>query len=375
MRIAVNAIFMQNNPLEGFGNFANQIVEQLIIAHPQHQFLLVYDRPFDPKHLSAPNVQSIMTGPPARHPLSFLTWYNWSLPRAIRSFKPDILLQPYGFSSARTKIPQLLTLHDIAFIKHPQFVPKQQRLFYQLFNKKFIQKASRINTVSDFSKKEIAQHYRISEEHIDVIQNGIKPIFRPLTWEEREEVKNQYTQGTEFFLCTGTLQPRKNLITLLKAFSIFKKRQRSSMKLVIAGRKGWGMEEFEEKLSTFKFREDVLLTGYLADDELAKLTGAAYAMVYPSFYEGCGVPVLEAMQAGVPVITTSNSAMSSICENAAVYAAPSVPDEWAIHMNLLYSNESYRSQLIERGKEMTKPYTWDRAATAYMDSIMKTLGA
>jgi glycosyltransferase involved in cell wall biosynthesis len=147
------------------------------------------------------------------------------------------------------------------------------------------------------------------------------------------------------------------------------------MKLVIAGRKGWGMEEFEEKLASFKFRKDVILTGYLADEALAKLTGAAYAMVYPSFYEGCGVPVLEAMQAGVPVITSSNSAMSSICKTAAVYASPVVPDEWAMHMNFLYSNESYRSQLIEKGKELILPYTWEHTAKAYMDSIMKTLGA
>lgn len=375
MRIAVNAIFMQNNPLEGFGNFANQIVEHLIQLYPEHQFLLVYDRPFDSKHLSAPNVQSIMTGPPARHPLAFLTWYNWSLPRAIRAFKPDILLQPYGFSSAGTKVPQLLTLHDIAFVKYPEFVPKKQRLFYKFFNKKFVQRAARLNTVSDFSRKEIAEHYRISEDKIDIIPNGIKPIFQPLSWEEKEQVKQQYTEGTEFFLCTGTLQPRKNLLTLLKAFSIFKKRQRSSMKLVIAGRKGWGMEEFEEKLASFKFRKDVILTGYLADEALAKLTGAAYAMVYPSFYEGCGVPVLEAMQAGVPVITSSNSAMSSICKTAAVYASPVVPDEWAMHMNFLYSNESYRSQLIEKGKELVLPYTWEHTAKAYMDSIMKTLGA
>ncbi|MFM8759164.1 MAG: glycosyltransferase, partial [Methylophilaceae bacterium] len=120
--------------------------------------------------------------------------------------------------------------------------------------------------------------------------SAAKPFFQPLDYEAKAAVKAEYANDCEYFLFTGGIHPRKNLLNLLKAFSVFKKWQRSNMKLLVVGRKAWQYEDVLEKLNTYKFREDVVLLDYLDDEELAKITASAYAAVYPSFWEGFGVP-------------------------------------------------------------------------------------
>ncbi|MCW3086812.1 MAG: glycosyltransferase family 4 protein, partial [Sediminibacterium sp.] len=170
-------------------------------------------------------------------------------------------------------------------------------------------------------------------------------------------------------LFTGGIHPRKNLINLLKAFSQFKKWQHSNMKLVLAGRLAWQYDEVIEKLKTYKYREDVVVTGYLPSAELARLTGGAYAMVYPSWFEGFGLPVIEAMQCEVPVITSSTSSMPETGGDAALYADPSQPDEIAKHMLDLYKDEIRRSRLIAAGKQQASRFSWDLAASQLWEQI------
>jgi glycosyltransferase involved in cell wall biosynthesis len=158
-------------------------------------------------------------------------------------------------------------------------------------------------------------------------------------------------------------------LNLLKAFSLFKKWQQSNMKLLIVGRTAWDHEEILEKIKTYKYREDVVLLGYVTDEQLARITGAAYALVYPSFFEGFGLPIVEAMQSGVPVITSNNSSMPEIGGDAALYADPSEPDAIAKHMLELYKNESYRSDLIGAGKTQAAKFSWDRAADELWQNI------
>src|SRR5690606_32023968 len=137
---------------------------------------------------------------------------------------------------------------------------------------------------------------------------------------QKENVKLKFTDGKEFFLYTGAIHPRKNLINLLKGFSVFKKRLQSNFKLVIAGRLAWKYESFLNDIKSYKYRQDIILTGYIPEEDLADLTGSAYAMIYPSLFEGLGVPVLEAMQSGTPVITSEGSAMQEVAGDAAIYA-------------------------------------------------------
>ena len=145
------------------------------------------------------------------------------------------------------------------------------------------------------------------------------------------------------------------------------------MKLVLAGRLAWKYQSFTESLKSYKYRDDVLLTGYAEEKELAKIIAAAYALVYPSLHEGFGVPVLEAMRGEVPVITSANSSMQEIAKEAALYADPNSHTDIANKMMLLYKDENRRKELIQQGKEVAQQYNWDKTADLLWQSILKAI--
>jgi len=374
MLIAINAIFFQLNNLEGYGHYAQEIVRRVVLANPEHEFLLVFDRPYSPNFLFAPNVKAIQVGPAARHVPAFLYWYNVSAVLALKKYKPAIWIQPYGFCSLTSSIPQLMVVHDLAFKHFPKQISWHQRWHYHQFTPKFLKKATRVITVSEFSKKDIEQQYPLINKSIKVIPGAAREGFKPLSWEEKEQVKMSYTpEGNEYFICVGGISPRKNLMNVLKAFSLFKKWHKTNMKLVIAGRLAWNYVDFLQKLKTFKYKDEVILTGYLQEEALQKLTAAAYASIYVSNFEGFGLPIVEAMQAGVPVIAGKNSSMIEVGDTAALYADPENPKEIAEYMQLLYRDEQYRKVYIDRGLERAQLYSWDAAASAFWKEIMATV--
>lgn len=236
----------------------------------------------------------------------------------------------------------------------------------------FLRKARCIATVSAYSKKDIILQYKTPAAKIDIVYNGVKEIFQPLEEEVKVATKNKYTEGKEYFVYAGSIHPRKNLIKLLKAFSGFKKRQQTNMKLVLAGRLAWKYESFKENLKSYKYRNDVIMTGYAEQKELVNIIGSAYGMVYPSLFEGFGVPVLEAMQCNVPVITSVDSAMQEIVKDAALFADPENSADIAEKMMLLYKDEKLRRELIEKGRKVVSKYDWDKTAALLWQTILKT---
>jgi glycosyltransferase involved in cell wall biosynthesis len=373
MRIAVNTRFLLKDYLEGYGHFLHEIVRRMTAAHPEHEFIFLFDRPFDEKFVFGKNVTPVVLGPAARHPLLWKYWYDFKIPSALKKYKADVFFSADGFCSGRTTVPQCLVLHDLAFLHYPAGIPKTQLSYYKRNTPDFIRKAKKIITVSDFSRKDILEHYPEAAGKISVIHNGIRPSFHPQSYEEREAVKQKYTGGAAYFLSAGSIHPRKNGMNLLKAFSLFKKRQQSSLKLVFAGRLAWQYEAFTESLKSYKYRHDVILTGYLPEEELAALTAGAYALVYPSFFEGFGLPVAEAMQSGVPVITSENSAMQEIAGDAALYADPHNIQSIADQLMRIYKDERLRDQLQLKGLERATAFDWDKAASQYWKVIEETI--
>jgi glycosyltransferase involved in cell wall biosynthesis len=373
MRIAVNTRFLLNDYLEGYGYFLYESFSRITKSHPEHEFIFIFDRPYDEKFVFAKNVTAIVTGPAARHPLLWKLWYDVKVPAILKKYKADVFISCDGFCSLTTNVPQCLLVHDLSFLHYPSFIQKSYFLFYKHYTPKFLNMAKSIVTVSEFSKKDIISQYKIEADQIDVVPNGVKEIFHPLTDIEKEAVKNKLTNGKEYFVYAGAIHPRKNLTNLLKAFSIFKKKQLSNWKLVLTGRLAWKYKNFVESLKTYKHREDVVLTGYLEEEELVNIIGSAYALAYPSLWEGFGVPVLEAMRCHVPVITSENSAMQEIAKDAGLYANPKDHNDIAEKMMLLYKDENLRSQLIEKGKKISEQYNWDKSAELLWQSIMKAL--
>ena len=265
MVIAVNTRFLLTGCLEGFGYFTQEVLIQLTNHYPQHQFHLLMDRPYSGSLVFPSNVQIHILPPPARHPLLWKFWFDVKVPAILKKIKADVFFSPDGQCSLRTSIPQCLVIHDLAFLHYPEGYKKTHLLYYKRYTPQFIKKAKKVITVSAFSKKDIIEHYHTEESKIDVVYNGVKEVFKPLGFVEQQLVKDQYTGGAEYFLYAGSIHPRKNLLNLLKAFSIFKRRLQSSMKLVLAGRLAWKNDEFLSLLNTYKYKDDVVLTGYLEE--------------------------------------------------------------------------------------------------------------
>ena len=371
MNIAVNTKFLLADYLEGYGYFIYETFKRIAQAHPEHQFIFIFDRPYDKRFVFGKNVKAVVTGLAARHPLLWKWWYDVKVPAVLLKYKADVFVSADGFCSLRTKVPQCLVVHDLAFLHYPSFNKKSHLLFYKRYTPKFLDKAVSIVTVSQFSKQDIINQYKTEATKIDVVYSAVKDIFQPVTEEDKVSTKNKYTDGKEYFVYAGAIHPRKNLLNLLKAFSVFKKRQQTNMKLVLAGRLAWKYESFIEKLKSYKYRNDVVMTGYVEETELVKLIGSAYGMLYPSLFEGFGVPVLEAMRCDVPVITSVNSSMQEISKDAALFADAKAHQDIADKMMLLYKDEKLRKELIQKGKIAAADYSWERTAELLWQTILK----
>ena len=372
MVIAVNTRFLITGELEGYGNFIFETFKRITRNNPEHQFIFIFDRPFDDRFVFGENVNAVVTGPAARHPLLWKLWYDVKVPAVLKKYKADVFVSCDGFCSLHTKVPQCLLVHDLAFLHHPSFIKKSHLFYYKRYTPKFLNKATSIATVSEFIKQDIITKYKTDVDKIDVVFEGANEIFQPVSDEDKISTKNKYTEGKEYFLYAGSIAPRKNLTKLLKAFSVFKKRQQTNMKLVIAGRLDRKYESFKENLKSYKYRKDVLMTGYLEEAELVKLMGSACGFVYPSLYESFGVPVLEAMRCDVPVITSANSAMQEITKDVALYADVNNHTDIAEKMMMLYKDENLRKELIQKGKQVAAEYNWDRTAVLLWQSILRT---
>jgi glycosyltransferase involved in cell wall biosynthesis len=248
-------------------------------------------------------------------------------------------------------------------------------MYWRHFSPLFAKKATRIATVSTFSKNDISTRYGIDPSKIDIVYNGAHDEYKPLDHNTREQVKKQYADGCEYFVFAGALHPRKNIVNLLKAFVVFKKRQHTNIKLVIVGRLAWKYEEVEQMKAEMEFKDDVKWVGYMNVDELSKVMGGAYALVYASLFEGFGIPILEALQCGVPAIVSNTSSMPEVAGDAALLVDPTDVNDIADKMHLIYKDEHLRKKLIANAHEQVKKFDWGVSADNLWNSMMKCVEA
>jgi len=374
MKIVVDTRLLQRNCQEGYGYFLCEILKRIVKKYSDHEFIFVFDRTYDTKFLFNKNVTAVVTGPSANNPLVWKLWYDVKIPALLRKHNADVFVSADGICSLTSKTPQCLVVHDLSFLYYPSFVKKTELFFYKRYFQKFLQKANSITTVSEFLKTIISDQYAVKKEKVIVVPGAGNEIFSPLNEKEKEEIKNKYTDGKNYFIYAGDIHPQKNLINLLKAFSGFKKRQKSNWKLVVAGKLDKNYKSFGESIKTYKYRDEVIiLTGHLEEKEKANLLGSAYAFIYPSLKEGFGLAVLEAMNCHIPVLTSPLSAMQEIAGDAALYADPADHKDIADKMMLLYKDESLRNNLIEKGKIIAAQYSWDKTADLFWQSILKAI--
>jgi len=368
MTIAVNTRLNKETQPEGYEDFLFELLGHVAKRFPEHQFIYIFDKPYDAKLIFAKNVLTIVAGPKTSSSLRLQYWFNYKIPAILRKYKADVFLSTEGICSLRTKVPQCLLISDPGFLDHPQLLKRSQARFYKKFTPAFLAKAKSITTVSDFSRSLIADRYKINAEEIAVIKPVVNDIFQPIDWEEKEVIKEKYAEGKAYFLFNGDINQRSNLINLLKAFSFFKKRQKSNMLLLIAGNAN---EVFKKALKTYKLRGEVKLLEDLTREDLAKITAAAYAMVYPVLYAGIALPALQAMQCDVPVITSVTEALSSVFGKAALYVNPDAHEDIAEKMMLVFKDENKANELVKAGNDLLQQYQPGKTADLLMQCILK----
>jgi len=374
MRIAINTRFAWYGYEEGYGRFTRGLCSRLPTACPADEFLFLDDRRPAGLLSGAPHVRQRVVGLPARHPLLWKLWYDWSLPMVFRGEQPDVFFSPDGMCSLRTSVPQVVAIHDLSFLQDDRFMPWSHRQYHKTYTPLFVQQAQRVVTVSTFSQEDIHRRYPFSKGKVDVVYNAADPSFQPMSWDARAAFREAFTNGQEYFLYVGSVHPRKNLIGLLRAFSIFKKRQQSNMLLLLAGRMAWKNQAFEQALSNFRYRHDVRVLGYVPNEQMPALVGSAYALVYPSLWEGFGIPVLEAMQAGVPVLCSDNSSLPEVAGEAGLYFDPMLPEEMGDRLLRIYRDEGLRTKMVRQGLERARQFSWESSVRRLREVLAAAAG-
>ena len=326
----------------------------------------------DPMFLFADNVKPVTLFPQARHPFLFIWFFEYSVARALRKINPDLFFSPDGYLSLRSKVPQVVQFHDLNFEHFPNDMPGIHLWHYKKYFPRFAQRADRIVTVSEFSKQDIVDCYHVDPRKIDVAYNGVNEIFCPLPTEQQEEIRKQYSDGHPYFMFVGSLHPRKNLARLFTAFDRFKARSENDVKLLIVGEKRWWTEPIQKAFEAMHFKEEVIFTGRLSAEELHRVTAAALASVYVSYFEGFGIPILEAFRCDTPVITSNVTSMPEVAQDAALLVDPFSEDAIAEAM-LKMMDEEVRTALVAKGRERAKAFSWDQASDIIWNSLMKSV--
>ncbi len=371
MKIAVNTRLLLAGKLEGIGRFSYETIKRTVLQHPEHEFHFLFDRPFAAEFIFAKNVIPHVIAPPARHPFLWYAWFEWAVPRKLNQLNPSLFISTDGYLSLATKVPTHLTIHDISFEHYPNAVPFWVRKYYQHYAPKFAQKASQIATVSEFTKSDVQQHYAIERAKMDVVYNGISDYFIPIDAIKKTQIQKDLTQGQPYFVCVSSLHPRKNIIGLLKAFDWFKKTTNSTAKLVLIGDFMFEKGPITSVLNSLTFKQEVLLTGSLSHQKIASIVAGSLAMVYVSFFEGFGIPIIEAMRCQVPVITSNVNSMAEVAGDSALLVDPHNVEAIAKAMQSIVENPMLVKDLVTKGMERQSNFSWDKTAHLFWNSIEK----
>lgn len=370
MRIAINTRFLLSHKMEGFGWYTFETTKRLVENHPEHTFILFFDRPFEARFVFGPNVIPVVLNPPARHPILFVIWFEWAVFRALKKYKADVFFSPDGYLSLRSKIPQIPVIHDLNFEHYPADIPWTARKYLRFFFPKFAKKAAKIVTVSHYSKKDIVEQYNIDPEKINVGWNGVSTIFKPIDALEKLEIETQLSQGNPYFSFVGALHPRKNLRRLLQAFELYVQ-QGGDKDLVIVGENLWkSNNNYTNKISE-QTKSKIHFTGHLKIEKLAKTVAASSGFVFVPYFEGFGIPLVEAMRCGIPIISGNLTSLPEVVEDAAILVNPFNVLAIANAMLQIDSNPALCAELSKLALERSKIFDWDKTTSVIWNTIQE----
>lgn len=295
-----------------------------------------------------------------------IAWEQLIAPASLARDGIDVVHAPVNVSPHFTSRPTVVTVHDLAFRLYPEQYPELKRRYLDALTRRSVEQADQVIAVSANTRSDLLRFYRVNPARVNVIPNGVDPSLRPVEDAERlARFRARHQLPDQFILALSTLQPRKNLIVLLRAWARLDAATR--LPLVVAGAPGWKVGPIFDEVRALGIADQVRFTGYAAGDELTLWYSAATLFVYPSLYEGFGLPVLEAMACGTPVISSNASSLPEVAGDAAMLIDPRDVDGMAGAIDRLARDPMLRVELAKRGLERARQFSWARTARETVD--------
>ncbi|MCB8965114.1 MAG: glycosyltransferase family 4 protein [Bacteroidales bacterium] len=370
MRIAVNTRLLLKDKLEGIGWFTFENFIRITRQHPEHHFYFLFDRPYSNDFIFSDNITPVVLAPQSRHPLLWYIWFEWSVTRFLKKNKIDIFVSPDGYLSLKSTIPQISVIHDINFYHTPQGLPRLTSWYLNHYFPIFAQKATRIVTVSQASKSDIVNCYKVHPNKIDVVYNGAGDIFSPLTETEIAATRREISRNAPYFVFVGAFNPRKNVDGLIQAYSIFRNKTHANVKLLLVGEPMFKTQSIKNTFEQSPYKADIIFAGRKELNALRNIIGASLAMIYPSLFEGFGIPILEAMKCDIPLAVSETTSMPEVAGSAAIYFNPNDTNTIANAMERLWNEPELRALLVQNARIQKLKFSWDNSASNLYNSII-----
>ena len=357
MRIGIDCRTIQEPEPAGTAHYTKELVRALLDIDSENEYFLFFNQGKNiPEEFKQPNAKIIILPPKS---LPFIS-SHWQFSRTLKKFRLDIFHAPANALPIGYNGASILTIHDLAIYINPEWFPKHN------FSTKFLvprslAKAKKIIVPSESTKQDLQKIFRVPDDKIKVIYEGVR------TEEPSAEAKNKALekfglQEKKYFLFLGTIEPRKNLIALIATYKILAQKNSDAPILVLAGGKGWKNDDIFEAIKKRNLESKIKYLGYVSNEEKFSLMKSALVFVYPSLYEGFGLPILEAMSLVTPVITSRISSIPEITADAALLIDPNNDDEIANALEKIWKNDNLRNEFIDKGKHQSAKFSWTKTA-------------
>ncbi|HEX7976006.1 MAG TPA: glycosyltransferase family 1 protein [Anaerolineales bacterium] len=359
----------------GLGRYAQELAAALLQVDPQDRFAAFYNdaaraqpvAPFD----RLPSITSRSGNKAWRMSVLLAHYFHFSQDRSFPGV--DVFHAADHLLPRFSRVRSVFTLNDLTYRLVPQAHQGWNRRFLSLMMGRFLQAADVVIAISESTRQDAARLYNIDPARIEVVYDGVSPRFHPAAQEDREAVRQKYGLPGHFILYVGMIEPRKNLVTLLRAYRKLRD-EKLEQRLVIAGKRGWLAEGFFRALAGLDLENDVLLPGFIAEQDLPALYSAADVFAYPSLYEGFGLPVLEAMACGAPVVCSNSSSLPELAGEAALMVDPADAAGLAQALAQAATDRALRLRMKARGLEQARPFTWERTARLTVEAYRRAAG-
>ncbi len=375
MRIGINAQLYSSSASyrnAGISRYIRDLVNAIATYRDNHE-IHIFLKGSESKEF--PNDLYIHQGcESTNNPLLRVCWEQTILPLLIKKLGLDIIHSPAYVLPTVCPCKSVVTVHDLSFIRFAQYFPLFQRYYLSYFTRMSVRKADAVIAVSEHSKQEVMKLLHVPENKVFVTHEGVNPIFMPVSAADKARVCERYGIRENTVLFVGTLEPRKNILTLITAFDIVRKAFNQRCSLILVGGKGWFYKEFFEFIRQLGIDDSVRFLGYVPIKDLPAVYGAATVFVYPSLYEGFGLPPLEAMACGTPVITSNTSSLPEVVGDAGIMVDPHDVEALANAMLQVLGDSDLRREMSARGIERAKQFSWQETARRTLnvyESILK----